>query len=242
MSGCGDAFFRQTIARRRTAWLPSLSPARAASARTWLTTPGWSRESASSATSAEPRHAGLSSSSPRRSSSVFWRNRNWRDRAVGLRADAEVRVARRHLEVVVPLEPQRRRAPSRRRPRASSSAFAAASASVKRCSERARFRADVARRRPEEPPGALLLEDVRRPAGDARAGEHRGRERRRDLRDCRARPRSSTRRSSRARARDDAPGARASATASSSSATSMFGAPSSFAVRFRTRERGSSAR
>ena len=43
--------------------------------------------------------------------------------------------------------------------------------------------ADVARGRPEEPPGPLLLEDVRRPAGDARAGEHRRRERRRNLGD-----------------------------------------------------------
>ena len=63
-------------------------------------------------------------------------------------------------------------------------------------------RPDVPGRRPEEPARALLLEDVRRPAGDARAGEHRGRERRRDLARRRARPPSSTRRSSPARARD----------------------------------------
>ncbi len=37
---------------------------------------GWSRESSSSEMSAEPRHAGLSSSSPRRRSSIFWRKRN----------------------------------------------------------------------------------------------------------------------------------------------------------------------
>src|SRR4051794_28661758 len=42
---------------------------------------------------------------------------------------------------------------------------------------------DIARRRPEEAPGSLLLEDVRGPAADARAREHRRRERRRNLRD-----------------------------------------------------------
>src|SRR5438270_8911624 len=43
-------------------------------------------------------------------------------------------------------------------------------------------RAHIARRRTEEPAGSLLLEDVRRPAGNARAREHRGRERRRYVR------------------------------------------------------------
>ncbi len=67
---------------------------------------------------------------------------------------------------------------------ASASASAAASASVtKPTGERARRWTDVPRRRPEQPPGSLLLEDVRRPAGDARAREHRRRERRRDLGD-----------------------------------------------------------
>ena len=65
----------------------------------------------SSDTSAEPRHAGLSSSSPRRSSSVFWRNRNWRDRAVGTRADAEVRVARRRSRAPRPTACRSWRAP-----------------------------------------------------------------------------------------------------------------------------------
>src|SRR4029079_12762092 len=44
-------------------------------------------------------------------------------------------------------------------------------------------RADVASRRPEEATGLLLLHDVRGPAGDTRAGEHRWRKRRWDLRD-----------------------------------------------------------
>src|SRR6266851_3674036 len=44
-------------------------------------------------------------------------------------------------------------------------------------------RADVARRRPKQTARFLLLENVRGPAGDARAREHRGRERRRDLGD-----------------------------------------------------------
>src|SRR4029453_8687599 len=49
--------------------------------------------------------------------------------------------------------------------------------------QRPRSWADVAGIRPEEPTGALLLEDVRRPACDTRAREHRRRERRRDLGD-----------------------------------------------------------
>ena len=49
--------------------------------------------------------------------------------------------------------------------------------------DRPRRRADVARAGPDQTAGALLLEDVRRPAGDARAREHRRRERRRDLGD-----------------------------------------------------------
>src|ERR1700730_1163582 len=44
-------------------------------------------------------------------------------------------------------------------------------------------RTDVARGRPEEAGRLLLLEDVRRPAGHARAGEPRRCERRRDLGD-----------------------------------------------------------
>src|SRR4051812_14806530 len=43
-------------------------------------------------------------------------------------------------------------------------------------------RADVARARAEETTRLLLFEDVGRPAGDARTGEHRRRERRRNLR------------------------------------------------------------
>src|SRR5256886_11529703 len=42
---------------------------------------------------------------------------------------------------------------------------------------------DIARRRPEEPARSLLLEDVRRPARDARAREHGRDELWRDLRD-----------------------------------------------------------
>src|SRR3954447_17820306 len=45
---------------------------------------------------------------------------------------------------------------------------------------RARPRTNVLRRRPDEPGLALLLEDVRGPAGHARGGEHRREEVRRD--------------------------------------------------------------
>src|SRR3954447_12290532 len=51
------------------------------------------------------------------------------------------------------------------------------------CLQRARRRADIVRRRADEDAEPLLLEDVRRPAGGARAREHRGRERRRHLGD-----------------------------------------------------------
>src|SRR6266487_3870777 len=44
-------------------------------------------------------------------------------------------------------------------------------------------RADVARRWPEQAARFLLLENMRGPAGNARTGEHRGRERRRYLGD-----------------------------------------------------------
>src|SRR6476646_11493325 len=43
----------------------------------------------------------------------------------------------------------------------------------------ARALADVARRRPDQAPGALLLQHVGRPAGGAGAGEHRREHRRR---------------------------------------------------------------
>jgi hypothetical protein len=47
------------------------------SGRAELIAPGLLRESSSREISAEPRQAGLSSSSPRLSSSSFWRKRNW---------------------------------------------------------------------------------------------------------------------------------------------------------------------
>src|SRR4249919_1203340 len=70
-------FFRQMTASRRTAALGSRAASSCNRGRNALTSPGWSRDSASSAIRAEPRAAGLSSSSPRRSSSRFWRKRNW---------------------------------------------------------------------------------------------------------------------------------------------------------------------
>ena len=102
-------------------------------------------------------------------------------------------------------------------------------------------RADVTRRRTEEAARLLLLENVRRPARDARAREHRGRERRWDLGDveddCRV--------VLDVRGEDAIRGtllSAASAASSSCSATSTYGEPSSCAVFLRMRERGSSAR
>ena len=69
-------FFRQMTARRRTALFGSRAASSCSSGRNALMSPGCVRESPSSAISDEPRAAGLSSSSPRRSSSSFWRNRN----------------------------------------------------------------------------------------------------------------------------------------------------------------------
>ena len=71
-----EPFFRQTIASRRTARFGSFVASSCSIARMLFTSPGWSRERPSSAISAEPRAAGLSSWSPRRTSSSFWRNRN----------------------------------------------------------------------------------------------------------------------------------------------------------------------
>src|SRR6185437_2415950 len=47
--------------------------------------------------------------------------------------------------------------------------------------DRPGLRADVAGAGPDQPPGALLLQDVRGPAGRAGAGEHRGEHVRRHL-------------------------------------------------------------
>ena len=67
--------------------------------------PGMVARGSSSEISAEPRQAGLSSSSPRRSSSVFWRKRNWpiavRDGALAIVVRAGGR-----LQLVGPLRPQ----------------------------------------------------------------------------------------------------------------------------------------
>ena len=76
VSGRGEPFRSATTASRRTASFPSRVNSSCSSGRTSLTTPGWSRDSCSSESSAEPRTAGLSSSRPRRSSSIFVRNRN----------------------------------------------------------------------------------------------------------------------------------------------------------------------
>ena len=151
------------------------------------------------------------------------------DRAVGDRPLAVVGAARRALDLVLPLAaevgelalvPRLREGVGLGRCLGESSGRRAAV-------QRARRRPDVARDRPEEAAGALLLEDVRRPAGDARAREHRGRERRRDLGDVehdrrvvldvrRQRP-----------LRDGAPASAFSAASSSCSATSTCGEPSS---------------
>ena len=72
----GEPLRRQTTASLRTAALPSEVARLWSSGRTLLTVLGWSRASSSSERRAEPRQAGLSSSSPRRSSSSFARQRN----------------------------------------------------------------------------------------------------------------------------------------------------------------------
>ena len=80
-SGSCRAAASRCGARRPRAGAPlrcrRASTSSCSSGRRSLTSPGWSRESRSSESSAEPRTAGLSSSSPRRSSSFFVRNRNW---------------------------------------------------------------------------------------------------------------------------------------------------------------------
>ena len=77
---CRGAASRSSGRRSRAAAPPGCRrrvASRCSTERRELTAPGASRESSSSEISAEPRHAGLSSSSPRASSSIFWRKRNW---------------------------------------------------------------------------------------------------------------------------------------------------------------------
>ena len=123
----------QRIASRRTAALPSAVASVCSSARTPLTVLGWSRESSSSERSAEPRQAGLSSSSPRRSSSSFARQRNWpiarnataRSRKSSLRAAASSSsrpLARADPRAPARSPPARARRPEPPPPRASCAA------------------------------------------------------------------------------------------------------------------------
>ena len=108
MSGCGDAFFRQTIARRRTAWLPSLSASECSFGAHLVDDAGMvarKRFERHERGAAARRAVVLEPSAEQLD---LLAKPELRDRPVGLRADAEVRVSRRHLQVVVPLEPQRR--------------------------------------------------------------------------------------------------------------------------------------
>ena len=102
------------------------------------------------------------------------------DRAVRDGALSEVGRARGSLELVVPLRAELRQlallALLRQRV-----GFACRVGEASKIGERARRRADVASRRAHQAREALLLEDVRRPAGDTRAPEHGGRQVGRDL-------------------------------------------------------------
>ena len=111
-----------------------------------------------------------------------------------------------------------------------------------RLRQRVRRRADVARRRPDQAAGAPLLEDVRRPAGDARAAEHRRVHRGRDVGDRRARPPPRTRRSSRARGRATSRAAPRARPARAPRRPRPAASRARCAVRRSTRARGSSAR
>ena len=152
------------------------------SGRNEFTSPGCVRERPSSAMSAEPRAAGLSSSSPRRRSSSFCRKRNCAIARYACARDAVVRSRAPPPRSPRPTASGAARARARRRPARGRPPRQPPRRASRRL-KRARRRADVPRRRPEQPAGSLLLEDVRRPAGHARAGEHRRRQRRRDLRD-----------------------------------------------------------
>ena len=177
-------FLKQTIASRRTATFGSRAASSWSSGRYALTSPGCVRERPSSAISAEPRTAGLSSSKPRRSSSSFWRKRNCAIDAVCQRANPVVGVARGRLDLVVPLAAKRRELalePALRVLVGEGRGLRRDQSATRR--ERPRAGADIAGRRPDEPAQPLLLQDVRRPARGARAREHRRRELRRDLGD-----------------------------------------------------------
>src|SRR6059058_5112297 len=117
------------IASRRTAALSSAFASVWRRGRTALIDRGWSRESSSSESSAEPRQAGLWSSRPRRSSSSFARQRNC---PIALNATARSRKSElRAASSSSSPHCERRSASSRSEPAcASSSAWAATSESV----------------------------------------------------------------------------------------------------------------
>ena len=182
VSRCAVPFRRQTTARRLTATFGSRAARSWSSGRNALTSPGWLRERPSSAMSAEPRAAGLSSSSPLRRSWSFCRNRNCAMRGRPGRGCG----VSRHARLLRSPHPTAKRS---LRERTLVAGLRECVRLGSRIGERqqpvevTRWRAYVPRGRPEEPAGSLLLQDVRRPAGDPRAGEHRRREGRRNLRD-----------------------------------------------------------
>ena len=170
MSRCGEPLRRQTIARRRTAWFGSEFTRVCRIGRTALTGPGVTGQELQR----DERRAATGravSSRPRRSSSGFWRKRSC-PIARYARAPRESRAAHRF--------PARRPLAAHLRERALVGQPAARRASASFNGDRRAADLVAGRlRRPiaptaESAPGALLLEDVRRPAGDPRAGEHRG--------------------------------------------------------------------
>ena len=150
------------------------------SGRNEFTSPGWSAESARQRDQRRAARSRALVLEPAPEQLELLAEAELRDRAVrharapGSRSSALPPRARRPTACAAP------RAPAGR-PRVRARPPAPLPRRASRRLQRPRRRPDIARRRPEQPAGPLLLEDVRRPPGHAGAGEHRRRERRRDL-------------------------------------------------------------
>ena len=183
VSRAGVPFLKQTIASRRTATFGSRAASSWRSGRYELTSPGCDAREALERDQRRPAHGRALVLEAASEQLELLAEAELCDRAVRERADAVVGVAGGVLDLVAPLAAEvcelaleaLRRVLVRERgglrevhqPRR----------------ERSRAGADVDGGRADEPVEALLLEDVGRPAGRARAGEHRRREHRRDVGD-----------------------------------------------------------
>jgi hypothetical protein len=103
VSGVGEPFFSERTASLRTAGFGSSFASECSSGRDPFTSPGWSRDRSSRESRADPRHAGLVSSSPPSQKLRLLVEAQLSDRPVGDGALLVVLTPRGGLEVVVDL-------------------------------------------------------------------------------------------------------------------------------------------